>query len=42
MNVDKPNIAKIYINKTRIRKGLLTDDQVVKDGDKQRTLKNKK
>jgi len=32
----------MYINKARIRKGLPIDDQVVKHGDKQRTLKNKK
>ena len=39
---DKVNIAKTYINKIRTLKGLPTDNQVVKDGDKQRNLKNKK
>ncbi len=42
MFVDKPNIAKIYINKTRLRKGLITDEKLVKDADKQRNLKKMK
>lgn len=42
LNVDTPNIAKKLIKNIRIRKGLPTDDKLVKDATKQSTLgKNK-
>ena len=41
-NVDTKNIAKNYINKIRQRKGLLTDEKLVSNSDKQRNLAKKK
>ena len=42
VNVDTKNIAKNYINKIRQRKGLLTDEKLVSNADKQRNLAKKK
>ena len=42
VNVDSPNIAKVYINKIRQRKGLLTDEKIVKGADKQKNLAKKR
>ena len=42
VNVDTKNIAKNYINKIRQRKGLLTDEKIVTNADKQRNLARKK
>lgn len=38
---DKENIAKIYMDKIRERKGLFVDRKVVEHGEKQKNLKNK-
>ena len=42
VNVDTKNIAKNYINKIRQRKGLLTNEKLVSNADKQRNLAKKK
>ena len=42
VNVDTPNKAKNYINKIRRRKGLLTDEKIVKGADKQRNIAKKR
>ena len=42
VNVDSPNIAKAYINKIRQRKGLVTDEKIVKGADKQKNLAKKR
>jgi ribosome assembly protein 1 len=42
VNVDTPNKAKYYINKIRTRKGLLTDEKIVKGADKQRNIAKKR
>jgi len=42
VNVDSPNIAKEYINKIRQRKGLVTDEKIVKGADKQKNLAKKR
>ncbi len=42
INIDTPNIAKNYINKVRIRKGLPIDEKIVKHADKQKNLSKKK
>ena len=42
LNIDAPNIAKKLINLVRTRKGLPTDEKLVKDANKQSNLgKNK-
>lgn len=41
INIDTPNLAKKLINNTRIRKGLTTDEKIVKDANKQINLKSK-
>jgi ribosome assembly protein 1 len=40
--VDTPNLAKNYINKIRLRKGLPIDEKLVKHADKQKNLSKKK
>lgn len=40
INIDHPNIAKDYINKVRIRKGMPTDEKLVKDANKQQNMGN--
>ena len=42
VNVDTKNIAKNYINKIRQRKGLLTNEKLMSNADKQRNLAKKK
>jgi len=42
VNVDTKNIAKKYINKIRQRKGLVTNEKLVSNADKQRNLAKKK
>ena len=42
INVDTKNIAKNYINKIRQRKGLLTNEKLISNADKQRNLAKKK
>ena len=42
VNVDTKNIAKNYINQIRQRKGLLTNEKLVSNADKQRNLAKKK
>ena len=42
INVDTKNIAKNYINKIRQRKGLLTNEKLISNSDKQRNLAKKK
>ena len=42
INVDSKNIAKNYINKIRQRKGLLTNEKLISNADKQRNLAKKK
>ena len=42
VNVDTKNIAKNYINKIRQRKGLLTNEKLISNADKQRNLAKKK
>lgn len=37
-----PNIARIYVDSIRRRKGLKVEEQIVKHADKQRTLKKNK
>jgi ribosome assembly protein 1 len=39
---DTPNLAKTYINKIRVRKGLPVDEKLVKHADKQSNLSKKK
>ena len=41
-NIDQPNIARNYINKIRLRKGLPIDEKLIKHADKQKTLSKKK
>lgn len=42
VNIDAPNIAKKLINSVRVRKGMVTDELLVKDANKQANLgKNK-
>ena len=41
INVDTKNIAKNYINKIRQRKGLLTNEKLISNADKQRNLAKK-
>ena len=42
VNVNNANIAKTYINKIRQRKGLVTDEKLIKGADKQRSLAKKR
>jgi ribosome assembly protein 1 len=42
INTEQPNIAKNYINKIRLRKGLPIDEKLIKHADKQKTLSKKK
>jgi ribosome assembly protein 1 len=42
INTEQPNIAKNYINKIRLRKGLSTDEKLIKHSDKQKNLSRKK
>jgi ribosome assembly protein 1 len=41
-NIDTPNLAKNYINKIRLRKGLPIDEKIVKSSDKQKNLSKKR
>jgi ribosome assembly protein 1 len=41
-NIDAPNLAKNYINKIRLRKGLPTDEKIIKGADKQKNLSKKR
>ena len=36
---DKPNLAKLYMDKIRERKGLFVDHKIVHSAEKQRTMK---
>jgi ribosome assembly protein 1 len=38
---DKQNLAKFYMEKVRLRKGLAIEKKLVEHADKQRNLKNK-
>ena len=42
VNINTSNIAKTYINKIRQRKGLVTDEKLIKGADKQRSLAKKR
>lgn len=42
VNIDAPNLAKNYINKIRLRKGLPIDEKIVKNADKQKNLSKKR
>jgi ribosome assembly protein 1 len=42
VNIDAPNLAKNYINKIRMRKGLPIDEKIVKNADKQKNLSKKR
>lgn len=41
-SVDKPNLAKKFINMTRKRKGLITDEVLIESGNKQDNRSKKK
>ena len=36
---DRENIAKVYVDSVRVRKGMLVDRKIVEFAEKQRTLK---
>jgi translation elongation factor EF-G len=42
VNIDTPNLAKNYVNKIRLRKGLPIDEKIVKSSDKQKNLSKKR
>ena len=38
---ERENIAKLYMEKVRMRKGLFVEKKIVEHGEKQRNMKNK-